>query len=168
MESYIIRVYRGANRHFREFAGIVEEVGSSEKIAFSHFEELVEIFRSIKERPIRRRLTERLKERGSDRERRKEGRIAKELPCVLTCAGQEIEAKTVNCSRHGVGLRIPGTIEMPIGGVLKMSTGEHAVEAQVKWVDSRTVADVTLAGLEIIGGELDIGGMRERQAPRIL
>ena len=41
MDSYIVRVYRNSSNDLNEVAGLVESVGTNEKLAFRSFSDLV-------------------------------------------------------------------------------------------------------------------------------
>ena len=58
MESYIVRIYRRGNNSLQTLVGIVEEVGASEKKAFSNFDELWYILNIDTKEPAKPRKRE--------------------------------------------------------------------------------------------------------------
>ncbi len=167
MESYIIRIYRGDHKHPRDIVGIVEEVGVKEKKAFTNLDELYDILKFIKEKPGQQKRKKIFLSDHYEDERRNEVRKTKEIPCTLICNKKNVKAETVNCSRNGVAIKISDSISLPVGDTLKFKMKGSDLKAQVKWIDHKSEPPVTRAGLEIIGGKLDMRGMKERQVPRV-
>lgn len=158
MESYIIRIYRGDHKHPRDLVGIVEEVGGKEKKAFTNLDELWDILKSIKNNPGQPKLNNIFLSNHYETEKRNEVRLSQEMPCTLICNNKKMKAETVNCSENGVAVKISDSVPFLIGDTLKFRMKKNDVKAQVKWVDCKADSAVTLAGLEMMNGKLDIGG----------
>jgi hypothetical protein len=166
VESYIIRIYRGDHRHHRDIVGIVEEVGIKEKKAFTNLDELYDILKSIKNKPGQPKQNNIFLSNHYEIEKRNEVRKTKEMPCVLICKKKNVKAETVNCSKNGMAIKISDNIKLPVGDMLKCRVKDIDLNAQVKWVDRKSDPSMTLAGLEIIDGKLNMRGMKERQMSR--
>jgi predicted ABC-class ATPase len=167
VESYIIRIYRGDHKHPRDIVGIVEEVGVKEKKAFTNLDELYDILKFIKEKPGQQKKKKIFLSDHYEAERRNEVRKSKEIPCTLICNKKNVKAESVNCSKQGIAIRVADKIPLPVGDTLKFRMKNCDMKAQVKWVDHKSDPSITLAGLEIIDGTLDMRGMKERQVPRV-
>jgi hypothetical protein len=166
VESYIIRIYRGGHKHPRNLVGIVEEVGVKEKKAFTTLDELYDILKSIKDKPGQRKQNNIFLSNHYETEKRSEIRFNKEIPCTLICNRKHVKAEAMNCSKKGLGIRTADKIPLPVGDTLKFIVKDTDLKAQVKWVDYKSEPSMTFAGFEIIGGKLDMRGMRERRVPR--
>jgi predicted ABC-class ATPase len=167
VESYIIRIYRGDHKHPRDLVGIVEEVGVKEKKAFTNLDELYDILKFIKEKPGRQKKKKIFLSDHYETERRNELRLTKEMPCTLICNKKNVKAETVNCSKKGIAIRVADKIPLPVGDTLKFRMKDNDLKAQVKWVDHKSDLTMTLAGLEIIDGKLDLRGMKVRRVLRV-
>lgn len=166
MESYIVRIYRGDRKHPRSLVGIVEEVGMKEKKAFTNLNELWDILQAIKDTPGQPKKSNIFLSNHYETERRNEARLTKAMPCVLIRKRKNVKAETVNCSNNGMAIKISDNIPLLVGDTLKCKIKNNDLKAQVKWVDYRDAPAMTFAGLEIIGGKIDMRGMRERRMPR--
>lgn len=161
MQSYIIRVYRGDKKHPQDLVGIVEEVGIKEKKAFANFDELWDILISIKNKSRHSKQNKRLL--CNHDEKRSEARMNKQIPCVVICNKQKINAETFNCSENGIGITIPVKIPFAIGEKLNCRIQNSELKAELKWADQKSERSVTFAGLEIVDGKLNIRDVKRMQ-----
>jgi len=160
MKSYIVRIYRGERGNPQSLVGIVEEVGMDGKMAFTNFEELWDIFNSIKNKP--NQLTN-----GGDpvvryeyeSEKRAEVRTKKEIPLAFVHRGN-LAASTVDVCKNGFCIKIPERTPLTIGDVMDFKMGHLGVKAEVRWFDHKADPPLTHAGFQIMDGRLNIKGLK--------
>ena len=161
MKSYIVRIYRGERGDPQSLVGIVEEVGMEGKTAFTNFEELCDIFNSIKNKP--NQLTD-----GGDpivryeyeSEKRSEVRTKKEIPFAFIHKGRNLSASTVDVCKNGFCIEIPERTPLTIGDVMDSKIGHLGVKAEVRWFDHKADPSLTRAGFQIMDGKLNIKGLK--------
>jgi hypothetical protein len=159
-------VYRYERNNPRSIIGIVEEVGSKGKKAFTNLNELWDILKSIKAKPGQPKQNNVFLSNHYEIEKRNEVRKTKEMPCILICNKKSVKAETVNCSKNGIAIKISDNIKLPVGDTLKFKMKDNHLKGKVMWVDHKSDPSMTLAGLEIIDGKPNMRGMKERQVPR--
>jgi len=160
LKNYIIRIYRFDENKHRGIVGVVEEVGVKEKKAFTNYDELWEILRSVKDELKKTEKSEIHFSRKHDIERRNEMRIKKEIPFVFIYDKRKFHASTINYSKNGLGIKISKEIALPVGDTVSLQARDSSAEAQVMWVDKESVPSATMAGLKIVGGTLNIKGIK--------
>jgi hypothetical protein len=153
MESYIVRIYRGEKDNPRSFVGIVEEIGTEEKKAFTNLEELWNILNSIKLKLIKPSTRIHLEK---EENKRKESRARKEIPFSFIYKKRKLKAETVNISKHGLGIRINEKISLPVGNITNLQTNGKSEKAKVIWVDGHSRPSVTIAGFHLMDGKLNL------------
>ena len=153
MESHIVRIYRGEKDNPRSFVGIVEEVGTEEKKAFSNLEELWAILNSTKDESRYLQQNIRLK---SERDTRREERTIKEIPFSFIYNKRKLMAETVNTSKHGLSIRINEKISLPVGNIVNLQANDRSEKAKVIWVDGHSHPSVTMAGFHLMDGKLNL------------
>ncbi len=166
MDSYIVRIYGGISARRHGLIGIVEEVGTGEKKAFTNLDELWRILKLIKDRPAGRKDSIFLINNRRI-EKRNEVRKRKEAPCMLICGRKNVKAETINCSKRGVGIKIPDRIPLRVGDTIAFKMRNHNLKAHVRWAEHRDNPLMTLAGLELFGGKLDMRAMKESRVLRV-
>ena len=78
-------------------------------------------------------------------DRRGESRIEKEISFVFSYKGKNFEARTIDFSQRGVGIKIHGRPPVATGNVLTLTVGDLCIIAKVTWV--KRLTDKSLAGL---------------------
>lgn len=159
MKSYIVRIYRGERGNPHGLVGTVEEVGMEGKRAFTNFEELWDIFNSIKEKqncstnsgdPIVRYEYE--------FEKRNELRTRKEIHLAFLRNGCNLGASTVDVCSNGFCIKIPERTPLAVGDVMNFKIEHSDVKAEVRWFDHDAAPPLTYAGFQIMG-KLNIKGL---------
>jgi len=89
-------------------------------------------------------------------EKRNEVRILNESPLVLNYHDRNLDASTVDFSRNGIGIKIPGEENLPVGEIINLNIQHSLAKAQVKWIVNKTDPSVTIAGFKIIKGRLSL------------
>jgi hypothetical protein len=161
MKSYVVRVYRFERKHPRSLVGVVEEVGVKGKRAFTNLDELWDILKSVKKETrqlIKNEITLSAKYKI---ERRNEVRIKKEIPFVFLYKKRNLDASTMNYSKNGLGIKIFKKVALPVGDTVNLLARDSAVKAQVMWVKKEIDPPITLAGLKIVDGTLNLKGARK-------
>ena len=154
LKSFVVRIYRFRKKKPHMLVGVVEEVGVKGKKAFTNIEELWEIFNSPK------KVGGKLK-KGEIQERRNAVRIKKEIPFVFFHNKRNLDASTMNYSKNGLGIRIFRKVALPVGDTVTLQAGDSAVKAQVIWSKRELDPFVTVAGLKLIDGSLNLKGARK-------
>jgi hypothetical protein len=165
LESYNVRVYRGDHKYPRDLVGVVEEFGVQGQKAFTNLDELWDILKSIKNEPGHSKQNTIFSSYRYETEKGSDLRLIKRIPFTLTCSNKNAKAETINCPRYGMGIRISGKVQHPVGDTLKFRMKDNDLKAQVKWVDCRSYSSMTRAGLEIMNGPI-LGGREKRRMPR--
>jgi len=79
-------------------------------------------------------------------DRRRETRVRKVIPFVLSYQNQDFEASTLDFSEKGMGIKISGKPSIATGDVLNLAVGTLSLLAKVMW--TRGLPDGAVAGLE--------------------
>jgi hypothetical protein len=156
LESYVVRIYRGERDDPRSFVGIVEEVGVSEKRAFTNFEELWTILNAIHDKSIRSEKNEFPSVRFERfvSKRRIDKRIKKDIPFVFTHNERNYKANTVDFCKNGLCIRIPDKTPLKVGETVDLQLRNSNVKAEVRWVDDKSDPLATMAGFQVTDGTL--------------
>lgn len=131
--------------------GIIEEVGTRGRKAFTNLDELWDVFSTAWNNP------KNLK-KGEISERRNEARTKKELPFVFFHNDLNLVASTVNYSRSGLGIRILEKVVLPVGDTVALKARDSIATAQVMWVRKEIDPFITTAGLKIVEGAVKLKG----------
>ncbi len=81
-------------------------------------------------------------------DRRRESRIEKVTPLILSCQDQDIKASIADISERGVQIKISGKPSIIIGDVLNLTVSDHSMAAKVMWI--KKLSDGAIAGLQKI------------------
>ena len=81
-------------------------------------------------------------------DRRRESRIEKVPPLILSCQDQDIKANIADISEGGVRIKISGKPSIIIGDVLNLTISDHSMAAKVMWI--KKLSDGAIAGLQKI------------------
>ncbi|MDH5604970.1 MAG: PilZ domain-containing protein [Cyclobacteriaceae bacterium] len=92
--------------------------------------------------------------------KRSERRIKKEIPFVFIYKKQNLDANTVNYSKNGLGIKIYRKVALPVGDVLNIQARDSNVKAQVMWVKKEIDPLITMIGLKLVEGTLNLKGTR--------
>jgi hypothetical protein len=147
MKSYVVRVYRLEKGKRRAIVGTVEDVGVKGKKAFSDIDELWDILVSQKDG---KRLSKQ-SDSKTETDRRNERRLRKDIPVTFLFKNQQYDAHALNCSKHGMGLKIDKKIRLPIGNIIDITTKDSQMKAETQWVDNKSHPYMTMAGFKIVG-----------------
>ncbi len=79
-------------------------------------------------------------------DRRREARVGKVIPFVLSYQNQDFEASTLDFSEKGMGIKISGKPSIITGDVLDLAIGNLSLTAKVMWIIGLSAGAV--AGLE--------------------
>jgi hypothetical protein len=79
-------------------------------------------------------------------DRRREARVGKVIPFVLSYQNQDFEASTLDFSEKGMGIKISGKPSIITGDVLDLAVGNLSLTAKVMWI--RGLSAGAVAGLE--------------------
>jgi len=79
-------------------------------------------------------------------DRRREYRVGKVIPFVLSYQGQNFEADTSDFSEKGIGVKISGKPSIIIGDILTLTINNLSMEAKVMWI--KRLSDGALVGLQ--------------------
>jgi hypothetical protein len=79
-------------------------------------------------------------------DRRREIRVRKVIPFVLSYQNQDFEASTLDFSEKGMGIKITGKPSIAAGDVLNLAVGNLSLLTRVMW--TRGLPDGAVAGLE--------------------
>ena len=79
-------------------------------------------------------------------DRRRESRIGKVIPFVLSYQGHDFKADTSDFSEKGIGVKISGKPSITIGDILTLNIENLSMKAKVMWIER--VSDGALAGLQ--------------------
>lgn len=153
MESYIVRIYREEKDDPRSFVGIVEEVDSEERRAFTNLQELWNILNSIKTRPAQPNNHVLFK---TEKDKRMESRTKREIPCVFIHNKRKLDGCVLNCSQNGLSVQINERIDLPVGSLLRMQMKDSKARAEVRWAHQNSVPSRTVAGLAIVDGKCQL------------
>lgn len=160
MKSYVVHIYRCDRNKPRSFVGVAEEVGVKEKKAFIDIDELWDILRSVRKetgRVGKSVISSRAKYKV---ERRDEVRMKKEIPIVFLHKKRNLDACTVNYSKNGLGIKIFRKVALPVGEIINLKARNSGTKAQVMWTKHEIDPHITLAGLKIVDGKLNLKGAR--------
>jgi hypothetical protein len=89
-------------------------------------------------------------------EKRNDIRQRREIPFVFSYKGQNLQASTVNLSESGLSVKIFGKPSLPVGDVMEVSLGDSVMKAQILWVFDLPESGVSVTGLKILDGNLDM------------
>lgn len=89
-------------------------------------------------------------------DRRREARVQKEIPFVLTHKGQFLEASTINISEGGLCVKIHGGIPFSLGDVLNLHLNGSGFRARIAWAYSYPDESTTVMGLQVTDGNFGI------------
>ena len=153
MKSFVVRIYRFKKKKPRMLVGVVEEVGVKGRKAFTNLDELWQIFTTVENNAKKMKKGEML-------ERRNAVRIKKEIPFVFIHNKRTLAASTVNYSKNGLGIKIFKKVALPVGDTVNFQVKDSATKAQVMWVKKEIDPPVTMAGLKIVDGALNLKGAR--------
>ena len=157
MKTYVVKVYRqDLRKNPHKIVGVVEEVGMKGKMGFTNLEELWEILTPAESMPGRSRRTGNHVGDKYGIEKRSEVRIKKDVPFALFHKERSINALTMNVSKNGLGIKIPGNVSLPVGGIADLKVNDSDVKAQVVWVNAETNPPITMAGFKILNGRLSL------------
>jgi hypothetical protein len=154
LKSFVVRIYRFKKKKPRMLVGVVEEVGVKGRKAFTNLDELWEIFTTVENNAKKLR-------RGEIPERRNERRIKKEIPFVFIFGKRNLDASTMNYSENGLGIKIFKKFALPVGDTVNLKIKDSAAKAEVMWVKKEIDPPVTMAGLKIVDGALNLKGVRK-------
>ncbi|MEW6052732.1 MAG: PilZ domain-containing protein [Nitrospirota bacterium] len=88
-------------------------------------------------------------------EKRRDARVSKDIPVVLSYHEKNLSANLVDISVNGVSIRIPGNEYLPVGEIIHLNIRDSSAEAQVKWIINNDTPSVTMAGFRIVNGQLN-------------
>ena len=94
-------------------------------------------------------------------ERRNEARIKKEIPFVLINKNRNLDASIMNYSENGVCIKIFKKVALPVGGTVRIQSRNSIAKAQVRWFKREIDPFITMAGLKIVDGALQLKGARK-------
>jgi hypothetical protein len=94
-------------------------------------------------------------------ERRNEVRIKKEIPVIFLHKKRTLEASTVNYSKNGLGIKIFKKVALPVGDMIDFKAKSSSTKVQVIWTKREIDPVITLAGLKIMNGTLNLKGARK-------
>lgn len=147
MKSYVVRVYRLEKGNRRAIVGTVEDVGVKGKKAFSDIDELWDILIS----PKNGKGLSKKADGKTETDRRNERRLKKDMPVTFLFKNQQYDAHALNCSKHGMGMKIDKKIKLPIGKIIDVTTRDSEMKAETRWVDNKSHPSMTMAGIKIVG-----------------
>jgi len=78
-------------------------------------------------------------------DRRRESRIEKVIPLMLSCQDQDVKASISDISEGGVRIQISGKPSIIIGDVLDITVSDYPMAAKVMWI--KKLSDGAIAGL---------------------
>ena len=155
--TYIVKVYRqDLRKNPRKIVGVVEEVGVKGKKGFTNLEELWEILTPAESTP---RKSKKTGNHVSDKygiEKRSEVRIKKDLPFAFTHNERNFEARMLNYSRNGLGVKISDSIPLAVGETVEINVRDSDAKARVAWVNTESDPSITMAGFRIVEGGLKL------------
>jgi hypothetical protein len=67
----------------------------------------------------------------------------------------------VNYSKNGLGIKIFRKVALPVGDMIDLKTSNSSTKAQVIWVKREIDPFITLAGLKVVDGTLNLKGARK-------
>lgn len=80
-------------------------------------------------------------------DRRKEPRLAKEMPFTFSCQGREFLGRTFDVSPAGIGVEVSGMAPISVSDVLSITLSELGISsAKVVWIKAKNQKSVI--GLE--------------------
>ena len=88
-------------------------------------------------------------------------RIKKEVSFIFISGKRSLDANTVNYSRNGLGIKIYRKVALPIGDIVSFQAEASIAKAQVIWVKKEIDPFITLVGLKIVDGALNLKGARK-------
>jgi hypothetical protein len=161
MESYIVRIYRGERDNPRSFVGIVEEVDSQRRTAFTNLEELWDILNAIKSDSQHPRTNVRF---TTEQEKRCEERAAKGIPCTFLFDKCPCKASIVNMSEYGFGIRTHDKLPIKLGNMMKFKMKDSSAVAQMMWMNETLKPSAITAGFKLMEGSLTVKPGKKIQA----
>lgn len=155
MKTFIVKVYRqDLRKNTRKIVGVVEEVGMKGKMGFTNLEELWEILTPAESTPGKSGKTGNHIGGKYRIQKRNEVRLKKEVPFALLQKERYMNARTMNVSKNGLGIKIPGNISLPVGDIVDLKVNGLDVKARVVWVNAEPNLPTTMAGFRILEGQL--------------
>jgi hypothetical protein len=94
-------------------------------------------------------------------EKRCEERTKKEIPIVFAHKKRNLDARTVNYSKNGLGIKIFRKVALPVGDIIDLKTRNSNTKAQIMWTKKEIDPLITLAGLKVVDGTLNLKGARK-------
>jgi len=88
--------------------------------------------------------------------KRKDSRLKKEIPFVFPYKDQFLEASIINISEKGLGIKIYGRIPLSLGDVLNLSVSGSSVKARIMWASDNPDIFITVMGLQVLDGKLNL------------
>jgi hypothetical protein len=94
-------------------------------------------------------------------EKRCEARTKKEIAIVFVHKKRNLDACTLNYSKNGLAVEIFRKVALPVGNMLYLKARNSGTKAQVIWVKREIDPFITLAGLKVVDGALNLKGARK-------
>ena len=148
LESFIVRIYRHEKKKPRSLVGVVESAGVEEKKAFTNLDELWSILTAIKDTQKKSKKSE-LPAKSYVSERRTETRTQKAIPFVFIFQGKKVNARTMDYSPCGFGMKVNDRVPMHVGDVMNLKSGASDTKAYIKWVRTTYKPSITKAGFKV-------------------
>jgi PilZ domain len=115
LETYVVRIYRHEKNKPRSIIGIVEEVGSKGKKAFTTYDELWSILKTVKRNPRESKRHEVSSVSHEVLDRRNEVRARTKIPLSFLFQGWNVNASIINVSQNGLRIMTRERIDLPLG-----------------------------------------------------
>jgi hypothetical protein len=94
-------------------------------------------------------------------EKRCEVPTKKEIAIVFVHKKRNLDACTVNYSKNGLGIKIFRKVALPVGDMIYLKANNSSTKAQVIWVKREIDPFITLIGLKVVDGTLNLKGARK-------
>jgi hypothetical protein len=87
-------------------------------------------------------------------ERRRDDRVAMEMPLFFSYKGRRLIGSTLNFSGKGLSVKISGEPSLPVGDTVELSIGDSLLKAQILWAHDNPEAASWVTGLKILEGDI--------------
>jgi hypothetical protein len=94
-------------------------------------------------------------------EKRCEARTRREIPIVFIHKKRDLDACTLNYSKNGLGIKIFRKVALPVGDMIDLSTMNFSTKAQVVWTKNEIDPHITLVGLKVVDGAVNLKRARK-------
>jgi hypothetical protein len=94
-------------------------------------------------------------------EKRCEARTKKEIAIVFVHKKRNLDACTLNYSKNGLAVKIFRKVALPVGNTVELRIKDSATKAQVMWTKKEIDPFITMAGLKMDDGALNLKGARK-------